>query len=489
METERKKFHPVVIPVYFIKGLRSFLFLFFLLLVDLDGQNIYTLLGLSALVLLLLAKGIVKYLTQTYQISAEKIIVYRGVFKKRETEITYDRIQTIKQRQWFFFKPFNVTEVLIETAGSSPGEAEASLTAVDLSLVDLIEGYRNKTAVTETETGPSPKQPGSTFTLPNSDIGLYALTDVTAILVFGTLVTFVFEWLPNSLYSEVGSLIDYFQGILLLLLAFTLITAIAALSLLKNFVLFYDFQASRTGDTLTIEYGLFERKTQKIPLNKIQGIRLNRQLIRSLFQRSSVELIIMGGQEKEEGGLNMRNVYLFPLVKDRDVYKRLDQFLPDITIQKPAISKVSEEKLWYFWRWSLLFGVPLVIFAFYLNSWVGTGFLTLLLIKLGLDWKNSRVQGYAVLTNGMLSLQNFQGLSTVQLFIAQKNIQALAQSTTLWLAKKQLGHLKVSYKDGELPAEFSLRFISQADSKEIHEKFWDTTLSPDFPTPAEKTDH
>ncbi|MGF3182684.1 PH domain-containing protein [Facklamia sp. P12934] len=35
-------------------------------------------------------------------------------------------------------------------------------------------------------------------------------------------------------------------------------------------------------ETLTIQYGLFERKVQKIPLNKIQGIRF----INNYFEHS-----------------------------------------------------------------------------------------------------------------------------------------------------------------------------------------------------------
>lgn len=473
MDTERQRFHPSVLFVYFIRDIRKWLFVFFILLVDLDSVGLYTVLGLSALTGLVILKSFISYLTHKYHISPEKIVVYKGIFKKKETVITYDRIQTVKQRQWFFFKPFNVVEVLIETAGSSPGEAEASLTAVDYALIETIEGYRNKTSAKENKESEPIESSDTRFTLTSKEIVLYALTDVTVIFVLGTAFTFALEWLPESIYSELGSLLTYFRSVLGFLLIFIGVGLIGALSLIKNFILFHDFQASLDAETLTIEYGLFERKIQKIPLAKIQGIRLHKQLFRQVFKRSSVELIIMGGQEKEGG--NIQKVYLFPLIRHDKVYGELKQFLPNITVQEPIIQHVSTDKLWYFWRWILLFGIPIVIISFVFNDLIGFGLLAVLILSLGLAWKKSRVQGYSLQDPRLLCLQNFQGLSIVQLFIAQKNIQAFTQSTTLWLAKKDMGHLNISFKDGELPMAFDLQFISQSDLTQIYEKFWNST--------------
>ncbi|WP_027108392.1 PH domain-containing protein [Lacticigenium naphthae] len=478
MNTERKKFHPAVIFVHFIREIRSWLFLIFILFIDTDGSGLFASLGLVALFLFVFAKSLIKYFSQTYQVTADKIVVYRGIFNKRETDIVYDRIQTIKQRQWFFFKPFNIIEILIETASSSPGEAEASLTAVDQSLIETIEQFRNQTT-TSYENADRPSDHSQTrFHLTNREIGLYALTDVTAIFVLVTLFTFALEWLPDSIFAQIDSVLAYFQGMMLLILLAVGVAAIGALSVLKNFVLFYNFQASQEEETITLEYGLFERKTQKIPLNKIQGIRIRKQVIRNIFHRSSVELLIMGGQEKEDGGMNIRKVFLFPLIHNDSVYTQLNNFLPTIPIQEPRIQAVSKGNSWYFWRWTLLSGIPLVVGSFFWEKWVAAGLVFVLFIAIGVGWKMSRAQGFSINEN-ILCLQQFQGLSTVQLFIAQKNIQSFTQSTTFWLVKKGLGHMTISFKEGELPAEFKLRFISQNDSAHIYEKFWKQTRSTD----------
>ncbi|MFJ1628488.1 PH domain-containing protein, partial [Marinilactibacillus psychrotolerans] len=102
----------------------------------------FGILVLLAVFLFVTAQSLWKYFSQSYQISSEKIILYQGVFRKRETDIPYERIQTIKQRQWFFFKPFNTIQLLIETAGGDSTKAEASMPAVNFELLELIESYR-----------------------------------------------------------------------------------------------------------------------------------------------------------------------------------------------------------------------------------------------------------------------------------------------------------------------------------------------------------
>lgn len=475
MANDRQKFHPSVILVYFIRDLRNWIFLFILLLVDFDSDNLYSILGLTALVAFLMIKSIIKYHTHTFTLSPENIILYKGLINKKETEIAYDRIQTVKQRQWFFFKPFNVIEILIETAGGSSKEAEASLTAVQYTLIKKIESYRLNTDDNRTHVVPEKKTAAAHFKLSNTEILLYALTDLTAILIVGTIATFIFEWLPESLFLEITSVIDYFQGMLLILLLLIGIGFVVALSLLKNFILFYNFQAYREEDTLTISYGLFERKTQKIPLSKIQGIRLHKQIIRRYLKRSTVELVIMGGQEKEGEGLNTKKVYLFPLIDEASVYSEMHQFLPDVAVNEPVIEKVSQDRLWYFWRWVLAIGIPLVIASFYFNKLIGAASLFVLVSALAMQWKKSRVQGYSIQDNTLICLQQFQWLSTVQLFIAQNNVQAFSHSTTLWLEKKDISHLKVSYKEGELAMETQLKYMSKTAASDIHDTFWNKT--------------
>jgi putative membrane protein len=472
MSSERRKFHPSVMLVHFIKGIRSWLFLLFIILIDTEEIGVYQVVAVSAILIIVVLRSIFKYFTQTYQVTPQKIIVYKGIIKKRETDISYDRIQTIKQRQWFFFKPFNVVELLIETASSTPGKAEASLTAVDISLLDTIEQLQNNLSTDDQENERTLSPIRASFTLSNKQISLYALTDMTVFLIFGA----VFSFLGDSIFTGIESVINNLQGILGILVFLIGIIGIIVLSLVKNFVLFYHFKAALEGDTLSVEYGLFERKIQKIPLKKIQAVKVHKQIIRNFFGMSSVELILMGGQEQEGEGLASKKVLLFPLIQTKRVYETMTEFLPNMPIAEPTIQAVTKKELWYFWRWTILIGLPLVVGGWFISSWVSLITFIILIILLAYQWAKSHIQGYTIQENQIICLQQFQGLSTVQLFIAHQNIQSFTRSSSKWLMEKNHGHIQVWFKAGDSPAYFDMRFIRKEDEHFIYETFWKQAL-------------
>ncbi|MGF3182685.1 hypothetical protein ACQV2W_02820 [Facklamia sp. P12934] len=66
------------------------------------------------------------------------------------------------------------------------------------------------------------------------------------------------------------------------------------------------------------------------------------------MNRGSIEIILIGGQEKTERGLS--RVYLFPLIPLANDYKELNRFLPTFNFYPPELTLVSKERLIYFWR-------------------------------------------------------------------------------------------------------------------------------------------
>ncbi|MGB6190458.1 MAG: PH domain-containing protein [Aeromonas molluscorum] len=204
MSSERRKFHPSVMIVHFIRGIRKWLFFIIIVVIDKDNTLALELAAISAILVIVMITSLVKYFTYTYRLTMQKIIVYKGIIKKKETDISYDRIQTIKQRQWFFFKPFKVVELLIETASSTPGEAEASLTAVDSSLLETIEQLRTFSRSNNKDSEEIALVPSVSFTLSNKQLFIYSLTDLSVFLVFGTIVTFLIEWVPDIFFTRLN---------------------------------------------------------------------------------------------------------------------------------------------------------------------------------------------------------------------------------------------------------------------------------------------
>ncbi len=468
--SERKRFHPLAIVIFWFNSIRKWLY--FLILLALNGElfSMFGLIATGLLLLLTLIVAVVKYFSQTYYITPEKIMIYQGIFLKRELDIPYGRIQTIKQRQWFFFRPFNIIQLLIETAGGTQDKAEASLPAVSETLLEMIEHYRHSDEPQQTETlNEKTETPAYDYKVLNSQILVYGLTDLSVLAPLFFLISLVDEFIPETWLTQASSAAEELlrAGWLIMMSAIVVVLLLIFLiSLAKNFFQLYNFQVTRQQNTLTIESGLFERKVQKVPIDKIQGLRIHQQLLRKVFKLSSVELMLAGGQEVAGESMAITKLYLLPIISDNAVYETIASLVPEWRIEKPAIEHASYKSIWYFWRWNLLL-VPVVLALFWFNLWVGIFATVIFVVILISYWLDYRYQGYAIQTSKRICFQTFTLLTKVQTFVDRPKIQSFDERTSKWLHPKGIGHVKLFLKTGLGAEEVSLRFIKHEHVEEL----------------------
>ena len=436
-------------------------------------MTLFGLIALSAIVLLSLIQALWKYFSQTYQISSEKIILYRGFFRKRETDIPYERIQTIKQRQWFFFKPFGVIQLLIETAGGESTQAEASMPAVNIEVWEWIEKYRQgdqpESEIHSAGLEMQKESSSADYTVTNSQIVLFALTDLSIIATLIAVIIFISEFIPENWITTTTSMAESLLRagwLASLSILFVSLVFVMLLSLLRTFIQYYNFQVNRTNQTLTIESGLFERKIQKIPVEKIQGLKIRQQPVRKLLGISTVELLLAGGQEAEgESGI-VKKLYILPIISDHQLYETLSELLPEWNFTRPEIKFVSRKKLWYFWKWKLLF-IPIAAGLAFLNYWLALAAVAVMFILLLNSWLEEQHQGYQIQTAHRICIQNIEWFSKVQTFVERQKAQSFSEQTTRWLFPKQIGHINLFIKTGDALEVIGLNFIDEIDVQKL----------------------
>ena len=232
--SSRQKFHPLAIANYWIQSIRSWGFFIILTIFNNGLNELFTQIVLVAIAVLTLIYAFLTYFSRTYVISPEKIIIYHGIIRKKETDIPYDRIQTIKQRQWFFYKPFNIIQILIETAGGSKQEAEGELPAVDASTLQLLESYRHREPL-EKETHVATE---ATYRVTDEQIFLFGLTDLSILATLAALSAFGMELVPDHYFNAaLNTAEDFFHRdwIVMVGLVGIVFAIIVAISLAKNF--------------------------------------------------------------------------------------------------------------------------------------------------------------------------------------------------------------------------------------------------------------
>ncbi len=504
--SEKKRFHPIALITYFMTTLKGLFYLIVLAFINIGSDPLYSLITVFAIILICFVSALVRYFIRTYSISEDKIVMYSGIFVKKETEIPYERIQTIKQRQWFFYKPFNIVQILIETGSTADKEAEASLLAVDASLIDLIEDYRHKRKKSKESNNadniladadlPSDLSVDSNdlsngyaeedleddeivykYKLSFKEILLYAITDLNIIVAFLPILFFIIGFLveASSLFGkvpdEVNTAIDNFFAkelwIVISIIILLTIVLLLTFSVVKSFFYYFEFTVTCSRKTITIEYGVFERKTQKIPLNKVQGIKIYQQAVRKLLTMSSVEVILIGGQETKGENPLEKKVLLLPLINTRLMYQALQKIFPIYELEEPEINYVSRNKIFYFWRWIFVFMLPITIVCFYFFSFIGIVPLVLSLIFMFFNWLDSRYQGYAIIDENLLVIQNFNVVSKVQTLIDRSKIQSFDKHSSLYLLSKDIGHFMFWIKSGMMPMRIGLKFVDLKDINDV----------------------
>lgn len=496
--SERARFHPAYILVSFFTGIKNSSILF---LYGVFSKNLWVTIAVICAILALTAlTAVVKYFTQTYQITDDQIILYTGIFNRKEINIPYDRIQTIKKRQWFFFKPFGLIQLLIETAGGQDGKAEGSFPAVKEDVLQAIEAHRSKTAnnllavdspadptvdpsvdLTAETVDPTltdsisdssnsstatPKavsqQIRYSHTISDGQIVLFSLTDLGIIALLLAFITFADDFIPKSWLS---SLTDYTnelltQGIWIMLgLGIIALLLLSLISIARNFFRYYNFKSSRAGDYLVIEKGLFERSSQTIPVSKIQGITVKQQLLRKLLGLASVELLIAGSQAKENSEGDDASFYLLPIIPEKQLRNVLASLLPEWDLIDSEITYTSRHHLWYFLRWYLL-TIPVIGVVAYYFKWIAAIVVAIVLLLMLSRWLDCRYQGYALTRQKVLCTQHFVFLTLTQTYTTRNKIQSFTERTTPWLYRKGIGHFTLWLKVGKLPQDVHLEFVN-----------------------------
>lgn len=434
----------------------------------LSNPHFWLYVSLASLGIFALAVGyhIACYLTQTYELTENALIFRKGIFVKQEIIVPYERMQTIKKNQWFYMVPFGLVRLMVETAAHSGKEAEVDLPMVPYALYDELQARRRN----ETLMKPKEKVQQADFALSSKDLLIFALTELTLLapvfLMLGAL-----EFIPDSLQDRL--LGNFSHMIILAAVGFFCIAYLlcAIYMILKTVLKYADFQIfQESTGALRIEYGLIEQKSQVIPMSKIQGVRIKQNIFRLFLGLVSVDLLIAGGQEKQEGEKESLTTHpiLIPVTKVSEVEVYLTHFLPDFDFQV-ALKEMQQLRLWYFSRFKFfVIAIPIgAYFFFHFAIWqLALAIVLLATLSLGYAYYQSKSQAYGM-NEHFIVFRDVRLLERVQTILPRKNIQSLEMRTSRWLYPKQLGHCKLNVKAGDDDFHTELNYLPLDDIEQM----------------------
>jgi putative membrane protein len=309
--------HPAAIAIEALRSLREMALPLIIAIVVGAGAGdgralIY---GIAGIVIVLVA-GLARWWSTSWSLDEQALHHRSGIISRDEKVIPRARISSLDTLQGPLQRLFGVLELRVQTPGGGR-HAEIALRAV--SRRDAESLRRALGHAGERTAAPDALHrlgPGGLLVAALTAPQLGVLVPVAGGLgaagqdVFGNVTPATFAGLPDS----VGEWLLIAAAVLLL--AWVLSFAGALLT-------FSGFEVARDGEALRIRSGLLARRAAKLPLSRVQGVRIVEGLLREPFGLASLRVETAG-----YAGQAAVTQTLFPLVRRRDVAELLDRLVP-----------------------------------------------------------------------------------------------------------------------------------------------------------------
>ena len=336
--------------------LENFGFPILALILLLGGNSSDSMMTLVIIIAVLPIKRFVEFMTTTFEINETYLIIRRGLFTKKKTEIPLSTITTVDLSQDLLFQMFKVYKIKIDNtaqANDAANQAEAKLVLKKedaLYVKQLLLSHRPEDLQEDSEPAPQERivfDAGDFMLLGllRSKIG-YIFSVLFVPYVGGSLIDQSVDaerFIEDLLNGEAVGDISFTSAVIVILVLYLITLAFA---LLTNVIRYHRFTLSKKGYHLSIEYGLLQKKKYSFSLDKINGIRLKQNALMRIFKYYTMEVFVIGyGDEKAEKA--QETAMLIPIAKRDRVENLLEKLLPDFELPK-SLSKPQKRALPYF---------------------------------------------------------------------------------------------------------------------------------------------
>ncbi len=440
------KLHPLSIPYRVLEnGVRLGVVLLFAVATGGSSGSVVIgpviLLGVIILGLAIIVGYEVAYFSRfAYMETDDTFDITSGVLSRRRREIPYERIQNVDIAQNPIQRVLGIAEVRLETAGGQQTEAELSYVAVAEAerLQDAISAATRELG----ETGPSDADGTELFALGDRELAVLGV--VATDLRFLGLLSIVASVAAPALAAELAP-----PWTLLLVFG----PAIAVIALLGAWILsglraiarYYGFRLDRQDEELRYSRGLLQRYSGTIPLEKVQTLTIQENVLaRALGYASvSIETAGYGGQEQ---GQQVQSAV--PIARREKALALLQEVetVPEFDFQHPP----TRARTRYIARYTFVV-VALFLAAWTahtlsgeLPAWPATAALILAVLPAAhLRWKHL---GYHVSDDHVVTRRGFWTRRTM--IVPAHRVQTITRSRTIFQRRRRLATLLIDTAGG-----------------------------------------
>jgi len=417
--------------------------------------------------------SIISYFKFYFHLSEKEVIIKKGVLQKSVVNIPYERIQSVNFKQNFLHQILNVTEVVMDTAGSVQKEMQIDALSWEQANALRNEILRRKKSAKSTtplidseEIELIPEIRHEILTLSPNDLLKVGLTQnhlKLAGLIIGLFFSsWIYAWefdlnpidAVKSAYSFVeGKSVIMGIGLFILLAIFSVLY-----SIVTTFLAHYNLQFFRIENKFHLTQGLFTRKEVAATDKKIQYISWGQNVLQKLIgfyqlrfdQAGSVALKERGNYSFKIPGCSAEQISYVQQEWLRAVYT--PEKLEDISIHY----------FWYTLRWYVGIGLIAIGVNTYFQNYGPAVFLFFLFSYLSyVAWLSYKKKMYTVGSDHLYIAGGGLGFKYILMPTYKIQNVRIKQSPYQW--RRKLATVKIFTAAGTL----EIPFISEVRAQQI----------------------
>ena len=487
---KKSRVHPLVIIDTLIKGLKLN---GILILLALKEQNWKLNLLIFVGILLLIVIGIFDYFLKSYEVRDGAFIYTTGIINKKVKNINLENIQSIDTSSNILYQSFDLLSVDINLVGDNI-KIKPLKKDVALFLIEILNKIRKSEECTFLEEEKVEIAQKEILKLSVKDLAFYGLLRVRFFAALGLILAFndkirdVFKYiLGNEAYFDkllqenAKSVIGDIKVLILTIGIFMLLVVTA--SIIHTIVKYYNFILTTKENNLLCKYGLLNKKSLIIDIDRIQSVKLIYPLRYRFFGLAKLSVETLTNDVSEDLSEKKSTIDVLPLVK-KDFARNFVK--NNLSIDLEYYGNVEGEKIQSkariaMYRWSLLncSYLPVIVF----------GILYFTKIDLKLEYKIlCSVVLYLVLVSYSILVKNYmlkynelsydryyfkntfmRQLTIITELIKVKKVGTINSRTNYFMNKRDLAHLSINSIG--VNSDINLRYYDKGYKEKLERDF------------------
>ena len=487
---KKSRVHPLVIIDTLIKGLKLN---GILILLALKEQNWKLNLLIFAGILLLIVVGIFDYFLKSYEVRDGAFIYTTGIINKKVKNINLENIQSIDTSSNILYQSFDLLSVDINLVGDNI-KIKPLKKDVALFLIEILNKIRKSEECTFLEEEKVEIAQKEILKLSVKDLAFYGLLRVRFFAALGLILAFndkirdVFKYiLGNEAYFDkllqenAKSVIGDIKVLILTIGIFMILVVIA--SIIHTIVKYYNFVLTTKENNLLCKYGLLNKKSIIIDIDRIQSVKLIYPLRYRFFGLAKLSVETLTNDVSDDLSEKKSTIDVLPLVKNdfaRNFVKN------NLSIDLEYYAKVEGEKIQSkariaMYRWSLFNCSFLPLIAFAILYFVKIE-LKLEYIILGLFAFYFILVSYSILVKNYMLKYNelsydryyfkntfMRQLTIITELIKVKKVGTINSRTNYFMNKRDLAHLSINSIG--INSDINLRYYDKGYKEKLERDF------------------